>query len=453
MAAPTLYAEGATATGVTTGVPTVTIPTHAADDILIVTAVHWGPSGTQSVDLIPTPSTWALLGSQVSIMDGAEVGGRTAVFWKRAAGAGTTVTLTRGANWDTGTDTVYNARAYVIRGCDTAADPWDAATNSGPHTAANQNIPAITVSAAGRLVIVFGISSDNAAFAMASSGFTEGTEDDDAGGLDSAFQTIRIDNASASTSAQAATVAAPAQGGYAFHGVSFRSSIAGTGAATLAALTAAGTAAVSPRGAGAATLAALTAAGTGIVQVPANGTGTATLAALTAAGGATVQANAAGAATLDAVTIAGTAAAKATGAGTAALDAVTIAGTGTAAASTRAYLSWAEVRIPAVGGTRTGALGVTLDAVTASGTAAAKATGTGATTLGTLTAAGNATVQANASAAVTLGALTQAGTGSVAGARAYMSWAEVRLPLVTGTHAGSLAQTLGALTASGTATV
>ena len=216
MAAPVLQAEGATATGVTTGVPSITIPTHQADDILVVCAIAWVPSTVGDAAEIPTPSGWALIGTQVKTADGL-----LAWFWVRAVGAGTTVTLTRGASWDTGTDTCFNGRAYVVRGCITTGNPWDAVASAGPYTTANQVFAAVTVSGAERMVVQFGNSTDNAAFAMTSTGWTIGTEDDDAGGTDSAFQTARKDNVSSSTAADAATVVAPAQGIYGFMGISF----------------------------------------------------------------------------------------------------------------------------------------------------------------------------------------------------------------------------------------
>ena len=222
MAAPTLQAEGATATGVTTGVPSITIPTHQADDILLVCSIFWGPNTANDAAQIPTPSGWTLLGTQTGQPAAADRDGWLACFWRRATGAGHTVTMARGASWDTGNDTCFNGRAYVIRGCRTVGDPWDDETSSGPHTAANQAFPAVTVSGAERTVIIFGLSTDNAAFAMTSSGWTDGTEDDDTGGTDSAFQTVRKSNVSASTSADTSTVAAPTQGAYAFMGVSFK---------------------------------------------------------------------------------------------------------------------------------------------------------------------------------------------------------------------------------------
>jgi hypothetical protein len=227
VAAPNLQAQGATATGVTTGVPSIAIPTHQADDILVVTAIIWAPNTTTpDAAQIPTPSGWTLLSTQIPQPAASPRNGWLACFWKRATGAGTTVTLTRGTGWDTGNDTCFNGRAYVIRGCIATGDPWDAVAMSIARTIANQACAAVTVSGAERMVVQFGCSTDNAAFAMTSAGWTIGTEDDDAGGTDSAFQTARKDNVSASTTADAMTCAAPAQGFYGFFGVSFKPPVA-----------------------------------------------------------------------------------------------------------------------------------------------------------------------------------------------------------------------------------
>ncbi len=226
MTAPNLQAEGSIGSGVTTGVPTITIPAHQANDILVVSAMIWAPNTTTpDAAQIPTPAGgWALIGSQIGQPAGSPRDGWIAHFWIRASGSGTTVTLTRGSGWDTGTDTCFNGRAYVIRGCRTSGDPWDATANSGPHTAANQAFPAVTVSGQERTVIIFGGCMDNTAFAMTSSGWTTGTEGSDTGGTDSAFQTALKSNVSASTSADTATVTAPGNAGsaYGFTGVSFK---------------------------------------------------------------------------------------------------------------------------------------------------------------------------------------------------------------------------------------
>lgn len=218
--APILQAQGATNAN-TTGSNSPTIPTHQANDIIIVAAVFWGPNTAGDAEQIPTPTNYTLLGSQVGQPAAANRDGWSALFWRRVSGAGTTVTVTRGASWDTGSDTCFGARAYVIRGCRTTGNPFEDGLNSGPHTAANQAFPVVTVSGSYRLVVQFGNSMDNQTFAMTSSGWTTGTEDNDPAGTDCSFQTARKDSISASTTGDTATVSAPAQGAYAFHGVSF----------------------------------------------------------------------------------------------------------------------------------------------------------------------------------------------------------------------------------------
>jgi len=216
--AVTLQAEGATLVATVNPVSPV-IPTHQADDIIVVCAVIWVPVTSGDAAQIPTPTNYTLLGAQVGQPAGTR-DGWSAVFWRRVTGGGTTVTVERGAGWDTGTDTCFGARAYVIRGCITTGNPFDASAESGPHTAANQAFPAVTVSGADRLVIQFGNSMDNQTFAMTSTGWTTGTGDSDPGGTDCNFQTARK-TTSSNTTADTATVSAPAQGAYAFHGVSF----------------------------------------------------------------------------------------------------------------------------------------------------------------------------------------------------------------------------------------
>lgn len=224
MAAPNLQAQGATS-AVTSGAPAVVIPTHQTDDIIVIAAIFWGPNTAGDAAQIPTPANYTLIGSQVGQPAGTR-DGWLAWFWRRAPAAGSTVTLTVGAGWDSGTDTCYGARAYVIRGCAVSGDPWDAAVTSGPHTAANQAFPAVTVSGIERMVAQLGNVTDNLAFAMTSAGWTTGTEDNDPAGTDCSFQTARKDNVSASTSADTATVTAPAAGAYAFMGISFKPPLA-----------------------------------------------------------------------------------------------------------------------------------------------------------------------------------------------------------------------------------
>lgn len=220
MAAPTLQAQGAT-DAVTTSVPSVVIPAHQANDIIVVDVVIWAPGTIGDVNAIPTPSGFGIVGSEL-YPPSVEIDGRRTLFWKRATGSSETVTLTRGASWDTGTDTCYGARAYVIRGCVATGNPWDATVVTAARTTANTDFLAVTVSGSERMVVQFGGSTDNQAFAMTSTGWTTGSEDPDVAGTDCNFQTARQDNVSVSTTADTATVSAPAQGFYGFIGVSFK---------------------------------------------------------------------------------------------------------------------------------------------------------------------------------------------------------------------------------------
>jgi hypothetical protein len=223
MTAPNLQDQGSISAS-TSAAPAQSFGTHQADDILIMSAVYWGPntSGTPADIPLPTTSglTWAVLGSQQAI----GTDGKIATFWTRATGAGHAVSLSQGAGWDTGADTVYAARSYVIRGCETSGDPFDAVAQSAVHTAANGALAAVTVSGSERMVLHFFNHSDNSNTAAhpAASGWTVGTRAASGTGTDAEFNTLRQDNIASSTAADATDAATPAQGGYSFTGVSFK---------------------------------------------------------------------------------------------------------------------------------------------------------------------------------------------------------------------------------------
>ncbi|MBI4637684.1 MAG: hypothetical protein HY727_15205 [Candidatus Rokubacteria bacterium] len=244
MAAPVLQAEGAIAAN-TSGSLTVTLPSKLSDDILILGLVYWGPNTTGDAAQIPTPTGWTLIGSQIGQPAGTR-DGWVAWFWRRAISAADPAdpVCARGASWDTGTDTCFAGRAYVIRGCITTGDPWDAQAAAGPYTTANQAVAAVTVSDAERMVVQFFNEMDNAS-AGGISGWTAGTAATSATGTDAGFQTFRKDNVSMSTGADASTAAAPAQGAYAYMGLSFKPPSGTTFFQTLAS-TAVGVATLAP---------------------------------------------------------------------------------------------------------------------------------------------------------------------------------------------------------------
>jgi len=217
---PVLQAQGVTNAN-TSGSLTVTLPSHQANDILVLCLGFWGPNTAGSAADIPTPGGWTQFGG-LNVPASGNADGKMQWFWKRAASSSeTNPVCARGASWDTGTDTCFGGRAYTIRNCKTSGTPWADAQVSGPHTAANGALPAIGVTGDHSSIIQFLISLDNQAPGTIG-GWTAGTDDNDATGTDCDFQTFRKEDISAGTSADASTVAAPAQGAYGFCGVSFQ---------------------------------------------------------------------------------------------------------------------------------------------------------------------------------------------------------------------------------------
>jgi len=216
VAAPTLQAEGGL-TVVTTGALAPTIPTHQADDILIVAWGFWGPNSTSLPDAA-VPSGW----TQIAQFDAPAADGKIGYFYKRAAAAGQTVSIARPSGWDTGTDTAWGGRAYVIRGCIKTGDPWDEADPTAVYSTANQPVDALTVSGAERLAIHFLVKCDDFVTAPTVSGWTAGAQVESGTGTDHSQGSFRKDNVSSDTTADASTVEAPAAGRYAFLGVSFK---------------------------------------------------------------------------------------------------------------------------------------------------------------------------------------------------------------------------------------
>lgn len=215
MAAPTLQAQG-TLNAVTTGTLGVTLPSHLTDDIFIVPVLVNVEATAGTAAAIPDLAGWTK--DQGFKNDD----GEAAIFWKRAAsGSETSPTFTRGAGWDTGTDTYYGGRAYVIRGCITSGDPWDQFVWSVATVTANDPFPAVTVSGSERMVVQFFCSFDNSNGGAAPSGWTAGTAATTTTGTDGGFQTYRKDNVSSSTSADSSNAAAGTRG-FLFAGISFK---------------------------------------------------------------------------------------------------------------------------------------------------------------------------------------------------------------------------------------
>jgi hypothetical protein len=228
MAAPTFQAQSGVNAGTTGATSPSVIGISIADDIIICAVMIWAPNTAGTMADIPDPTNvagWARIGSSISLGED----GKIAWFWKRNATETTNPQFARGAGWDTGTDTCYASVGFIIRGCDTTANPpWDEADATTAYTTANQAVDAVTVSDTERMVVQFLAASCDWATDPTLSGWTAGTVAESTTGTDAGFRAFRKDNVSASTGADALTIAAPDAGGvagvgfYAVLGISFK---------------------------------------------------------------------------------------------------------------------------------------------------------------------------------------------------------------------------------------
>lgn len=222
MPAPTLQAQGTQAISINAAIA-VQLPAHQAGDILVLHLQFWGPNTAGDAAAIPVPTGWASSDGGLGQPAAANRDGWFRLFYLLATSSSmSSPSCSRGASWDTGTDTAFAGRAYVIRGAAPfilAADDYKV---GGPRTAANGAFPAVTVSGTERLVIQFAsMMNGTDGLGTAPAGWTAGTVDNDTTGTGARFQTFRKDNVSSSTSADASNAAAASVGAYAFFGISF----------------------------------------------------------------------------------------------------------------------------------------------------------------------------------------------------------------------------------------
>lgn len=202
MAAPTLQAQG-TINAVTGDVLSLTVPTYAANDIIVVTVFAFQPNGANPVRPFVNIPQGEFNGFK-NTADADNGGYGTYViqstvnyfsaFWARATSAssvGTSIEVQKFG--DTGNDTCFAGRIYVIRGCDPNGEPFDSPVPdwSTPSTAANPQLPAETVLGTERLIIHFMAKTDNTTNPTAATGYTVGTNAATTTGTDGSFQTYR----------------------------------------------------------------------------------------------------------------------------------------------------------------------------------------------------------------------------------------------------------------------
>lgn len=131
----------------------VTLPSHQADDILVVVAAQTISSGT----LTCGTSGWAKL-------DGtANAALSTGYFWKRATSASETTPTITTTNTASGTDSLY-AVAFVIRGCITTGNPYDEFHKSTMALTASPTTTSTTTAGFDRLLFAAFAVNDNNTF-------------------------------------------------------------------------------------------------------------------------------------------------------------------------------------------------------------------------------------------------------------------------------------------------
>jgi hypothetical protein len=202
------------------------------------------------------------------------------------------------------------------------------------------------------------------------------------------------------------TIAIPPVGGGA-------TEITTSGAPSIAAVTASGTAEVEKTSSGAVTVGAVTVSGSGDVTAEVTGSGAVTTAATEVSGAAEREITGSGAVETGATTVSGTAERELTSSGAVTTGAAEVDGT-----AEREITGSGAVETPAVtvdGTATTGAVinasgAVTIAAVTASGTAEREETSTGAVTVPGTTASGTGAVERKSTGAVTTPAAAVSGT-------------------------------------------
>jgi hypothetical protein len=406
----------------------VTLPTTAAGDILILEFAHRGTGdGTIAGTSVSTGGlTWALKHSRVF---NTSFSGKT--YWTRATGnhAGQTVT---------GASLTNSCAAIVTQysGAIESGDPLADATIVGEDNASgDEGQAAITTATDGAYVALVVVNSpDLAVTSMAAANLTLSARAErlSTGGTDTSIAHASGPLATAGSSGAFTWAQTNAAGGswayaikpavattavrriplvtrlepkrYQRGGIQVLQSLllttlaatvithSGSGALTLPLPTASGTAVKTRLATGAANLPLLTASGTG-VKVR-SGSGSPTLPLLTASGTGVKTRAGSGTATLPLLTASGSGGSTSEGSGSATLPLLTASGTGVK--------------------TRSGSGAPTLPLLTSSGTGTKVRSGSGAASLPLLTAAGTGTKTRTGSGTPTLPLLTASGTGGAA---------------------------------------
>ena len=196
MAAPAyqIGITGGTLSGTGNSV-TPTLPATAADDILLLLVISHQPAG---IGIIGTPNggpTWNSA-YQATYQNSSSVDqGRVALFWARATGDHTGVTVTVSRTGDTGSDSCLYTRGITYRGCSTDSPPWDD-LQASIVASTTATWPAITVSGSERTLVTGQINSDNSPLASGPSSYNVHQSGSTSTGTDASMAFADLDNQS-----------------------------------------------------------------------------------------------------------------------------------------------------------------------------------------------------------------------------------------------------------------
>ena len=218
-AIPTLVGEGAILAGTVAGGISPTLPTHQADDILICEALIWAPNTTGTMGTWNTPSGWNNVSNYNNHVAGLLNDTIHGLWWKRATSSSETNPVCDGPAYDTGTDMVIAARAYVVRGAQTVGTPYSYNGGGSVLATANGYFPGVSMASAPEYglyswleLVLVGIP-DNTSAGAAPTNYTAGTAATSTTGTDAGFQSFTR-TGSSNYSFVTSNVAAPVQGKY-----------------------------------------------------------------------------------------------------------------------------------------------------------------------------------------------------------------------------------------------
>jgi Tfp pilus assembly protein PilW len=217
-AAPTVISKGTAAAGTAASISPGYPVSPQANDIIFILAISNQPNG---IGIVDTPSGFTEAAQGTFQNNTPTNRGRAALFWKRAAG-GESGTVSISRTGDTGSDGVFFAQMYLVRGAETSGNPWDGLTaRYGP---GNPTVTwdAVPVSGSERTLLGFAAQADDASTVDPPSGWSALSGDTTGSGTDAEVRLAYLGNVS--SDGQVTATGGETEGWATFH-VSMKPSI------------------------------------------------------------------------------------------------------------------------------------------------------------------------------------------------------------------------------------